>query len=271
MLNIKNSKKIWMLYRKVLNSFFYPRMWMYTFGLLKMPLGKKFEDFIIERETNRPNTLYRKIELKFLDVISRLFFLPTSTNYLIWYLRDKEGEEKYPADFQFLDSRSILYLDKILSYTDTNDSILDVGCNCGRHLNYLVESGYTKLQGFDLSQNALHMMQKWFPKLSDVGEFYHGTFGSYFLGKTDKSVDVVISFGATIENCHPSLDIVMQMCRVARKYVIININIDGHSYPRLWEYEFRKNGFELVEKTSCVGKNSRIPTMIFKTKSTWNY
>ena len=182
----------------------------------------------------------------------------------MWYLRDNEGEVKYPADFKVLDARSKIYLDKILHYSDFDDSFLDVGCNCGRHLNFLAEKGYKHLSGFDISANSLVLMKEWFPGLAELGEFRHSTFGSYFLTCKSKSFDFVITYGATIENCNPSLDIVAQMCRVARKYIVVNISIDGHSYPRMWQREFERNSFKLVEQTACVQKGRRIPTLVFK-------
>ena len=265
MFNFKPKiSKVILAARKFKNSYCFPRTWMYTFGIFDEPVGKIFEDFIIARETNRENTFLRKVEVRVFDLLSKYIFIPTSTNYLVWYLRDNPGEVKYPSDFKKLDTRSSLYLNRILHYTSKDGSVLDVGCNCGRHLNVLADNGYKSLSGIDISKNALALMSKWFPKLKDLGTFHHTTFGSYFVNCSTDSFDLVMSYGATIENCNPSFDIVGNMCRAAKSYVIVNLGIDGHSYPRMWQREFEKNGFRLVEQTSCENNGIRAPTLVFE-------
>ena len=83
---------------------------------MEQSYGKTFEDFIIDRETGRKNTLLRKLEVKSFDILSKYLFIPTSVNYLVWYLRDSEGEIKFPEDFRYLDDRSRIYLEYIRKF-----------------------------------------------------------------------------------------------------------------------------------------------------------
>jgi SAM-dependent methyltransferase len=47
-------------------------------------------------------------------------------------------------------------------------SILEVGCNVGRNLNHLHEAGYTDLTGIELSEQAVEVLRREFPHLTDI-------------------------------------------------------------------------------------------------------
>ena len=52
---------------------------------------------------------------------------------------------------------------KIISVCkNKDDSILDLGCNSGRHLNYLYNHGYKNLNGVDIMKSALDTFDKLF-------------------------------------------------------------------------------------------------------------
>jgi len=218
----------------------------------------------MSRELGRPKSLFRKAEMFLFRIMSHYLFMPTSIDFIIWYLQDGLDEVKRPSDFKEIDERSKTYLDLIEKHTAPDFHILDVGCNCGRHLNALFKLGYRKFTGVDVSRNALALMGEWFPDLTSSATINHATFEEFFSGQDDLSFDCTITFGATIENVSPVFDIVGHMCRVSKKNVIININIDGHAYPRFWIKEFERNGFILIERTNCTGKGFSIPTMVFK-------
>ena len=48
---------------------------------------------------------------------------------------------------------------------DKNSSILEIGCNAGRNLEYLRQDGYTNLHGFDISPQAIAYSKDFFPEL----------------------------------------------------------------------------------------------------------
>lgn len=249
---------------KFINSYLTPRTWSYRFPGKREPIGLVFQNRLVRREINRAKSLPRNVELYFYKILSHYFFMPTSIDFVIWFLRDGLDEVKRPSDFNTIDERSTIYLDLIDEHTDADFHILDVGCNCGRHLNALFGRGYRKLTGVDISKNALALMGEWFPDLCAYAKLNHATFEEFFTRQDDLSYDCTITYGATIENVNPVFDIVGHMCRVSRKNVIININVDGHAYPRFWIKEFAKNGFRLVVETDCMGKGYKIPTLVFE-------
>jgi SAM-dependent methyltransferase len=249
---------------KFINSYLTPRTWSYRLSKSREPIGLLFQKRLISREFGRPKSLVRNVEIYFYKTISHYLFMPTSIEFLIWYLRDGLDEVKRPSDFNEIDERSTTYLDLIEKHTALDFHILDVGCNCGRHLSALFKRGYRKFTGVDISKNALTLMGEWYPDLIPCATLNHATFEEFFTRQEDLSYDCTITYGATIENVNPVFDIVGHMCRVSKKNVIVNINIDGHAFPRFWIKEFERNGFMLVERTQCMGKGVAIPTLVFK-------
>jgi SAM-dependent methyltransferase len=127
------------------------------------------------------------------------------------------------------------------------NSILDLGCNCGYYLSLLKKEGYTDLSGIDISPVAIQYGKDHLD-LSGVNL----TIGSFeeTLPKIveDKiQYDLVYTLGATVELVHPSFDIIRYICSISKHYVVLIINESGHSYPRFWEYEFNRNGFVLIK------------------------
>ena len=67
-----------------------------------------------------------------------------------------------------------------------------------------------------------------------------------FLDSNPESVDLVYTRGAMFENVYPSYPLVKRVCAIAKRYVVMVILETGHTYPRFWEYEFARAGFELA-------------------------
>lgn len=137
-------------------------------------------------------------------------------------------------------------LRRLLSVTSPDESVLDMGCNSGANLNFLYQAGFRKLYGVDASRQALKLFEASFPEAFSCAEVSHDLFQRYLLHCPDGLVDVVHSNGATLELVHPSFPIVAQMCRIARKSVMVDIVERGHAYPRYYISQFKMNGFELV-------------------------
>ena len=129
-----------------------------------------------------------------------------------------------------------------------DESMLDLGCNCGFILSTLKKLGYNKLSGVDICRNAIEYGKKKFD-LSGI-ELSVGSYEEVLprFVSDNRKFDLVYSGGASISLVHPSFDIIKHMCAMSRKYVImVSENGLGFTYPRLWEYEFNRNGFIMVK------------------------
>ena len=158
-----------------------------------------------------------------------------------------EHWEKHPtvAAFDGIDPASQVQMDEIMALVpDRHAAILDMGCNVGRHLDYFYRQGYRNLRGVDWSSAAIRDMATRYPEMYAGSRLTVASFEN-FLSKNPEAVDLVYTRGATFELVHPAFPLIKQVCRVARRYVVLVISEAGHAYPRFWEYEFAREGFEL--------------------------
>lgn len=177
--------------------------------------------------------------------------------------------EKHPTvtAFEGIDPASQAQMDEILSLVpDRQASILDMGCNVGRHLDYLHRQGYRNLRGVDWSSAAIRDMGERYPEMRAAAKVVNASFEDFLRGHPEP-VDLVYTRGATFELVHPSFPLVRGVCRVARHYVVLVITEAGHAYPRFWEHEFAREGFELVHlrrPASAAAPEHRVSLMTFK-------
>lgn len=164
-------------------------------------------------------------------------------HWKIQNLGDLHGYEKYCIPHP----RIPFLVNEVNDLITKEDSILDLGCNCGYYLSILKNNGYSSLSGVDISGNAIEYGRKNLD-LADV-DLFEGSFEEILpkLIDQNKNYDLVYSMGATIELIHPSFDIIKSICELSNKYVILSISEWGHSYPRFYEYEFNKHGFLQVK------------------------
>ena len=158
------------------------------------------------------------------------------------------NEKNDPSPFRELTEDSRLLVDVVVAHSLVKDAgILDVGCNCGRHLAALADLGFSNLHGVDISSEAIRVMQDWFPQLEGKCKAKRDLIQSYLSKTPDGAFDIVFTRGATVELIHPSFPLVPELCRVARSYIVLMIRENEHAYPRFWIYEFARCGFLLTQ------------------------
>ena len=199
-------------------------------------------------------------------ILSRLGFWPS--------LGRGFGDVTYWSELNFgdhyakLQPSSYPLIDEIESRASSRDaSILELGCNCGRHLHALVERGFTDLCGVDVSRSALNYMDIAFPGLRSRVQLSHMTFQQFLSRTQDNAYDIVFSHGATVEFVHPSFPLVKHLTRIAKDYVLLVITENGPNYPRFWTYEFERAGFVLVKLLRPCAEGSRTSLLVYRTIS----
>jgi len=172
-----------------------------------------------------------------------LWFWPRLVDAEVWV-----NEKNDPSPFRELTEDSAFLVDTVVEHSLVKDAgILDIGCNCGRHLAALADHGFSNLHGVDISSEAIRVMPEWFPQLDDKCDAKRGLIQGYLSKTPDGAFDIVFTRGATVELIHPSFPLVPELCRVARSYVILMIRENEHAYPRFWTYEFARRGFLLTQ------------------------
>jgi len=171
-----------------------------------------------------------------------LWFWPRLVEARIWV-----DEKSDPSPFRELTADSRLLVSEAIGrISSANDAILDIGCNCGRHLAALADVGCTNLYGVDVNGAALDVMMQWFPQLSSVCSAEEDLMQRYLSKAEDQKFDMIITRGATVELIHPSYPLVRELARVTKSYVILLIQENNQGYSRFWTYEFARHGFQLT-------------------------
>lgn len=181
----------------------------------------------------------------------------------------REHWERHPtaAAFEGIDPASQSQMDEIVALVpDRAAAILDMGCNVGRHLDYLHRQGYRNLRGVDWSAVALRDMASRYPQAHAAAKLTCCSFEDFLSGEPEP-VELVYTRGATFELVHPGFPLIRRVCRIAKRYVVLVISEAGHAYPRFWEYEFAREGFELAHlrrPASALAPEHKVSLMTFR-------
>jgi len=125
------------------------------------------------------------------------------------------------------------------------NSILELGCNCGANLNALYNLGYHNLSGIEINENAITEMKRSFPQLAKVAIIAQGSLEELLPKTPSKSVDVVLTM-SVLFHIHPKSNFVFsEMVRVARKYILTlepEMACCAYVFPRNYRRIFEKLG-----------------------------
>jgi len=122
------------------------------------------------------------------------------------------------------------------------NSLLELGCNCGVNLEKLQRRGYKLLSGVETSLAAIEIFEQNYPGLFANTSVYTGSFEEVLPGLPTDSVDVVFTMAVAM-HIHPaSNSLFAEMVRVAKSYVCTveletanNTYVFARSYERVFE------------------------------------
>ena len=155
----------------------------------------------------------------------------------------------YPAAPKW-SSRSQTIINLLSPLVTKEASILEIGCNNGRNLNQLWQSGYKNVRGMEISEHIVERLRIEYPCLAsipvDVGpaEVSIQKYGR-------KSVDVIFTM-SVLEHLHPDRRFLFEeIARVARKYVLAIEPRHGKrshmQYPWDIKNEFKAVGLACID------------------------
>ena len=247
---------MYLFFRKVLHSYLTPR-----FLFNKVIKNKDFDD-LLKSNINQGSVSY-KFNRRLRNL---LFFWPTIIDADTWIEGDF-GKYRDPSHFKdFRPGIDILLMDKILECcSNLNAPILDLGCNSGRHIEYLYNHGLRNLTGVDIMNNALLFFKDRCPDIHTNSTLVHDYFQRFLRNIPDNQYEIVYSVGATIELVHPSFDIIGDMCRVSSSYVMLLVQENNHSYPRFYVSEFKKHKFSLIHSVRPILEGDKsVSLLVFR-------
>jgi len=91
---------------------------------------------------------------------------------LLAYWTNPTDAPNKPQEYAKYTKRSDFLMSILPNYVNKDESILELGCNCGRNLNALYLAGYYDLSGIDINASAIRLCEKIYPDLYSVAEFY---------------------------------------------------------------------------------------------------
>lgn len=247
-------------WRKVKNTFFHP------FWLWKMVINDADSDAILEGRNSSSIGVFAFISKV---LIRTVWFWPRLVDAGVWV-----NEKSDPTPFRDMTEDSHFLVQEVARRaTNEHAPLLDIGCNCGRHLAALADLNFDNLYGVDVNKEAIEKMSEWFPQLTGKCNAQVDLMQRYLSRSADNAFEIVFTRGATVELIHPSFPLVRELCRVSKSHVILMIRENEHAYTRFWAYEFYRNGFMLTDlvrpvhqmmpdKTKDVGKH--ISLLVFR-------
>jgi SAM-dependent methyltransferase len=174
------------------------------------------------------------------------------------------GKPQTPLNYTTIDQDARVLLEWVERVSpDRNAPILDLGCNCGRHIVHLAERGYQKVTGVDAMGAAIALFAERSPEVFREREIHHDLFQRFLLSQPDGRFELTYSHGATIEMVHPSFDIVAHLCRVTRRHICLILH-ERDAFPRDWLTQFAKKGFVLLHGERPMSPDSRASLIILR-------
>jgi SAM-dependent methyltransferase len=210
---------------------------------------------------NWRNRLYNKIKahprlhLRYLGLSKALasrgiappLTLPARVHETRWEKQGTEGSGVSPEIYlEHNDSIDKLFQD-ILPLLSPGSSILEIGCNAGRSLNYLFQKGFRNLTGIEIGAQALETFKKSFPEAYGSATVIHGNAVEEIRKLESDSFDLVFTHSVLVNIEAKHNHIFREMCRICRGY-ILTLESEGSAgvYPRHFQKMFEKNGFAMV-------------------------
>lgn len=162
------------------------------------------------------------------------------------FWRQPAPEGNVPGTYVGVVGRSQVLLE-LMADVPKDARILEIGCNVGRNLAYLVDHGYRNVEGIEISPHAVDLLRQTYPQLSDA-TIHLGAAEEILPSLGDKAFDLVFTM-AVIEHIHPSSTAVFDdMVRVGRS--ILAIEPPGRTSHRQYPHDvpdiFQSRGLVMV-------------------------
>lgn len=166
------------------------------------------------------------------------------------FWRQPTPQGNVPSNYVGPVGRSEVLL-QLISDFPSDVRILEVGCNVGRNLAYLVDHGYTNVEGIEINPHAVELLRQTYPQLS-TATIHMGPAEEVLPSLGDDNFDLVFTM-AVIEHIHPSSTRVFDdIVRVGK--TVLAIEPPGHASHRQYPHDvaqiFQSRGLRMVSSRS---------------------
>ena len=118
------------------------------------------------------------------------------------------------------DDADRILLDQIRLRAGPEDSLLDLGCNVGRDLNSLWQSGYRHLTGVEIGIEPVQAMRQAFPEVAKGARILNRSMAEAVSRFQDDEFALVYAHGSLVSLSAADQRVFDHMCRITRRWII---------------------------------------------------
>src|SRR5881392_2668528 len=117
--------------------------------------------------------------------------------------------------------RSNFLVDIVKRHVSPDNEILEIGCNVGRNLNWLLRAGFSRLTGVEINGTAVKLLRESFPRLAGTACIINEPIETAIKQFPDGAFQCVYTM-AVLEHIHSESEwIFADMARIAANVLII--------------------------------------------------
>ena len=191
------------------------------------------------------------------DVAKRLGYRRLSRTDVHGYWRTPP-DRNVPASYLKGSARStwlVEFAQKHLDGDARNNTLLEIGCNIGRNLEFFHRAGFRNLSAIEINEDAVKLLRGHFPEMGSTAQIHVGPVEEVIKTFGDNQFDVVYTV-AVLEHIHTQSEWVFgEMARIARRLVITiedERHLSDRHFPRNYGKVFTALGLTQLESVECV-------------------
>lgn len=147
--------------------------------------------------------------------------------------------------------RSEFLVDLIKKLVDADATILEIGCNVGRNLNYLYEAGFSNLEAIEISEPAVQKLRETYPEMARDIKIHNMPVEDIIKQLESSRYDIVFTM-AVLEHIHSESEwIFADMARIT-KNILVTIEdereISWRHFPRNYRAIFERLSMKQTDK-----------------------
>ncbi len=179
---------------------------------------------------------------------------PKTRDELHRYWRRPWDGSNLPQGYFEGDEKSELLLRLIEKYADHQSRILEIGCNVGRNLNCLYTAGFRRLEGIEISEEAVELLKQSYPEMGGNSGIHNAPVEDIIKEFEDGEFDIVFTM-AVLEHIHRDSEwIFAEMVRTTRGFLVTvedERGISWRHFPRNYRKVFERLGLKQIEEFKC--------------------
>ena len=144
-------------------------------------------------------------------------------------------------------------------------SVLELGCNVGRHLAHLHADGFTDLTGVDINPEAVAGLRETYPRLAASGAFIIADIVDFLAGLSENAFEVVYSV-ETLQHVPPGDEQAFDDAARVTAELLVTVENEGRIegaghertavadvslYHRDWAYVFANRGLRPIAEVDA--------------------